>query len=410
MLKNYIKLTWKMMMRRKAFTTITLIVIALYLTMVSTFATFSDLAMNNYAPDIHKLKTLQTGGIDIMIDGDHYYNNGFSTFAVETYIDALEKPELIVWYARSEIYARKDHHRFMGDLVNHSFWDLLEFEFIEGRPFNQQDIDTKSQVCVITEMVKKHFFGEEEAYGKTIELTNGSFTVIGVIQDIHSFSQFNTHFIFPYTLEKMFFGDREQGPMAGEFRVLFKAASYSDFTPIKEEYAALLPRLKAEYWPEEEKTLHSKVQTVWEYASIIGSMPIDVVIILTLLFLALPASSLLNINVSRIMERYSEIGIRKSFGASSGKLVRQFLVENIIFSLLGGLLGFILTWVVMKLFISYLQVVSAVDSPRLPAEAQLLNWRVLLVMIIFSIFYGLATGVYPAWRMSRVHPIKALKA
>ena len=410
MLKNYIKLTWKMMMRRKTFTSITLIVIALYLMMVSTFATFSDLAMNNYAPDVHKLKTLQIGSLDIMIDGDRYYNNGFSEYALKKYIMPLEKPELIVWHASPDVYARQDHHQFMAELVPITFFDLLELKFVEGRAFNQQEVEAQSQVCVITELVSKHFFGEESAYGKTIDLVDGSFRVIGVIEDIHSFSQFNTHFIFPYTLNGMFNSRKEDSPLAGDFRVLLKASSYSDFSEIKKEYEALLPRLKAQYFPEENKTLISKVQTPWEYASIIGNMPVDVMIILTLLFLALPASSLLNINVSRIMERYSEIGIRKAFGASSGKLVRQFLVENIIFSLIGGFLGFVLTWLAMKLFILYFPSQGVLNAPKFPEETFIFNWRVLLVMIVFSMFYGIATGVYPAWRMSRVHPIKALKA
>lgn len=399
-----------MMMRRKAFTAITLIVIALYLMMISTFATFSDLAMNNYAPDVNKLNTLQIGEITIMEDGDRYYNNGFSIYALENYISKLEEPELIAWHASPGVYAKKDHHRFMAELVSPNFWELLEFEFLEGRPFSSEEVKAQRQVCVITDMIRKHFFGDEEAYGKTIELVNGTYKVIGVIKDVHSFSQFNTHIIFPYTLNNLFFSPSTEFVLAGEFRVLLKAGDISDFDAIKAEYAALLPRLKAEYLPEPEKYFHSEVQSPWEYASIIGNMPLDVMIILSFLFLALPASSLLNINVSRIMERYSEIGIRKAFGASSGKLVRQFLVENILFSLIGGFLGFILTWVVIKGFVLVLSLQSNLDSPRFPEDTWIFNWRVLLAMVIFSMLYGAATGVYPAWRMSRVHPIKALKA
>jgi putative ABC transport system permease protein len=60
---------------------------------------------------------------------------------------------------------------------------------------------------------------------------------------------------------------------------------------------------------------------------------------LGLLFMLLPALSLININSSRIRERSSEIGVRKAFGATSGALVRQFLIENLFLTLLGGLLG-----------------------------------------------------------------------
>src|SRR5205823_11383630 len=59
------------------------------------------------------------------------------------------------------------------------------------------------------------------------------------------------------------------------------------------------------------------------------------------LFMLLPTINLVNINISRIMERSSEIGVRKAFGASSGKLVMQFVFENIILTLLGGIIGVI---------------------------------------------------------------------
>src|SRR6185295_18659181 len=61
-----------------------------------------------------------------------------------------------------------------------------------------------------------------------------------------------------------------------------------------------------------------------------------------LLFMLLPAINLVNINLSRILERSSEIGVRKAFGATSGTLVGQFVVENVFLTLLGGLLGWIL--------------------------------------------------------------------
>ena len=69
-----------------------------------------------------------------------------------------------------------------------------------------------------------------------------------------------------------------------------------------------------------------------------------------MMFMLLPAVNLINLNVSRILERASEIGVRKSFGASSRTLVGQFVVENIVLTTVGGALAlllatFILAWV-----------------------------------------------------------------
>ena len=121
---------------------------------------------------------------------------------------------------------------------------------------------------------------------------------------------------------------------------------------------------------------------------------------LALLFMLLPAVNLVNLNVSRIMERASEIGVRKSFGASSRVLVGQFLVENIALTLVGGALGLVVSaWLLW-----------IVNGSGLILYADLrLNYRIFLAGLGFALFFGTMSGVYPAWRMSRLNPVQALK-
>jgi len=118
------------------------------------------------------------------------------------------------------------------------------------------------------------------------------------------------------------------------------------------------------------------------------------------MFLLLPTVNLVNLNVSRIMERASEIGVRKAFGASSRTLIGQFVVENLVLTLIGGLVGFVLSAVVL----------AAITSSGLLPYARLhINVRVFLYGIGLSVLFGLISGVYPAWRMSRLHPVAALR-
>ena len=119
-----------------------------------------------------------------------------------------------------------------------------------------------------------------------------------------------------------------------------------------------------------------------------------------LLFMALPAINLVNLNVSRIMERASEIGVRKAFGASSRTLVVQFVVENLALTVIGGLIGFLLAGFVLR---------AINQSGLIPYADMTLNLRIFLWGIALAVVFGLLSGVYPAWRMSRVHPVVALK-
>jgi putative ABC transport system permease protein len=108
----------------------------------------------------------------------------------------------------------------------------------------------------------------------------------------------------------------------------------------------------------------------------------------------------MNINVSRIMERASEIGVRKAFGASSWTLVGQFIVENVLLTMVGGVIG----------FIGSLFVLRAITESGLIQYAEFhINYRVFFYGLGTAVFFGLFSGVYPAWKMSRLNPVQALK-
>jgi putative ABC transport system permease protein len=119
-----------------------------------------------------------------------------------------------------------------------------------------------------------------------------------------------------------------------------------------------------------------------------------------LMFMLLPVINLVNINISRILDRSSEIGVRKSFGASSGHLVRQFIVENLVITFIGGALGFLLAIIALTLL---------AQSRLLQGEGFHFSYRVFVQALLYIMVFGLLSAVYPAWLMSRLDPVRALK-
>ena len=118
-----------------------------------------------------------------------------------------------------------------------------------------------------------------------------------------------------------------------------------------------------------------------------------------LLFMALPALNLVNLSLSRILERASEIGVRKAFGASSVTLTGQFLIESIVLTMLGALIG-------LGLSAWGLRLLGSIDV--VPYADLSLNLRAFLYGLVVALVFAVISGAYPAWKMSRLHPVEAL--
>jgi putative ABC transport system permease protein len=287
------------------------------------------------------------------------------------------------------------------------FWRVLDFTFLEGGPFTDQDVASGAMVAVINETTRDRFFAGRPAVGGTIEADGLRFRVIGVVPDVPIVRMVANGDIYaPLTTAKT---DAYKRELMSGFGGLLLARSAADFPAIKAE---LESRIRTAELPHSRwKRLYAPAETFFEAmaGTFFGGREEErshperlwaVLIVAGLLFALLPAVNLVNLNISRIMERASEIGVRKAFGASSWTLVGQFVIENLVLSVLGGAAGFVLSGLVL----------GAVNATGLIPYSQFsLNVRVFLYAVGLSAFFGLLSGVYPAWRMSRLHPVQALK-
>ena len=243
--------------------------------------------------------------------------------------------------------------------------------------------------------------------GKYIELKERPFRVVGVVPNVPMFR------IIPFAdiwVPLSALGTdayRRYDSLFGNFQALILARSAAEIPLIQEEFADVLTRIEYPN-PDEVNRLIGSPTTLLEQTlsgmfvlSMVTGRGFMVLIgVLTLLFMLLPVISLVNINTTRILERASEIGVRKAFGGSSLTLVGQFMVENVILTLLGGALGLVLTFLV-------LQMLGAGDIVQY-AEFHL-NHRIFLYGLVMTLVFGLISGVYPAWKMSRLHIVEALR-
>jgi putative ABC transport system permease protein len=255
-------------------------------------------------------------------------------------------------------------------------------------------------VAVINESTRRMFFGGERALGKRIEVDGQRFRVAGVVRDV-SYLQpaaFSDVWVPISTLRSTAYRDE----ITGNFTGLLLARSRADLPKMRREFEALLPAVER---PKEWDRFESMATTRFE--GMAREMPTRSVwaarllfIVAAVLFMTLPAVNLINLNLSRILERAPEIGVRKAFGASTSSLVGQFVVENVVLTLIGGVIGLALTAVLL----------SAINGMDLIPYAQMrINLRIFGYAMVLAVVFGLFSGVYPAWRMSRLHPVQALR-
>jgi putative ABC transport system permease protein len=286
------------------------------------------------------------------------------------------------------------------------YWQILDFVVLEGRVISTLDVEKGQFVAVLNQSSARQLFPDASAVGQPLDVAGQQFEVIGVVQDVMHLNAFADIWTPITTAPSTEY--RQQ--IWGDFNALLLARSAADIPAIKAEVRALAPRLLAEdpnQW--QQAFLHADSKLDFFARELLGNrlqpdsgagQLLFGIGVFMLVFMLLPALNLVNLNIGRIMERGVEIGVRKAFGASSNQLVAQLVLENILLSLLGGALALLLAkgvllWLGASGLIPYLQVQ--------------INFVVFALGLILTIVFGVLSGVVPAWNMSRLAPVLALK-
>ncbi len=412
MFKNYFKIAIAVLRRRKFFTFISLFGISLTLTIVIVLASFIDHLVSAGYPDTQRDRELYVNSLRLMSSKQGYSNTGPASFYfLNTYVSKLKTPERMAIgsiYVATNTYVNNKKLVINLKYTNDEYWNVLNYDFLEGKAFNNTQLVNGEKVAVISEETRDNYFGKGvSAAGKYLETDNVQYRVIGVVKNVPVTRVFAYGDIYvPYTLSK---SDLNNKQLTGMYTAILQAKDKDDLPKIREEYNQMISRM-----PKTDKEfdlIYSYADTYLE--SFTRMMPFSspgnsgitifyaIIAIFFLLFLLLPTLNLVNINISRIMERSSEIGVRKAFGASSKTLVYQFITENLILTFIGCLVGIVLSFLIIQV----------INNSDLISHADLkINLNVLFYSLLATLIFGLLSGVYPAWRMSRMQVVHALKA
>lgn len=410
MLTNYFKIAIAVLKRRKFFTFISLFGISFTLSILILVSAFLNNFFSGGYPSNNPQRLLYINFLNLSNEKTGAQSTGAASFNfLDRYVRSMKTPEAV---GISSVF--QGGAAFLGNkklvinmkYTNAAYWHVLNYRFLEGRELSAAEISTAQRVAVISEDTRNKYFGENtKTVGKYIEVNNIRYRVCGVVENVPITSPFTYSDIYlPYTLPTSGHGKPSIG---GGFTAIILARKTADIPAIQQEYKTTLEKI-----PLAGQEFDKIVSAADFYAASLLRNAIGnenssgvatlilIVNILALFFILLPALNLMNITVSRMIERSSEIGVRKAFGASSSTLVYQFIIENLILTGIGGLLG---------LIFSALFLMAFNKSGIVPNISLGINYAVLGYALVAAIVLGLLSGVYPAWRMSRLQIINSLK-
>ncbi len=270
----------------------------------------------------------------------------------------------------------------------------------EGRFFGDDDVKARADVVVLGSKVKNELFGDRDAVGEKIRIKNRSLRVIGVLpkKGQVSFFNFDEIAVIPYTTaQEYIFGIKYF------HRLIVEADSDKNIDTVAEDVRITLRNSHNITDPDKDDFF---VQTQADLAARLGAITTA----LTLFLVAMASISLfvggigiMNIMLVSVTERTKEIGLRKSIGATNRDILTQFLIEAVVLTLLGGIVGIALGSSLAFLIGQILERFAAIPWPwNFP-------WLGALLGLAVSASIGLIFGIYPARHASQKSPTEALR-
>ncbi len=264
-----------------------------------------------------------------------------------------------------------------------------------GRQFSESELRAGAAVCIVGETVRKKLFGGQDALGEKIRLQKLSCEVIGLLegkgQSSMGMDQDDVVVIPLRTLQRRVTGKQD----IGMIQVSVQQGASTD-KALKD--IAKLMRERRHIAPSDDDNFN--VMDMKE----ISKMLTGTTELLTALLSAVAAVSLLvggigimNIMLVSVTERTREIGVRLAIGALEREVLMQFLVEAVVLSSLGGLIGIILALTASIWLAGFLRVPFVFNGP------------IVFVSFLFSAAVGMIFGYFPALKAARLDPIEALR-
>lgn len=423
---TYFRQAWRMMLANKLFSAIYISGTALAIATTTLFAVIYYVKIAPIYPETNRMETYYFRSVENAIpeEGrmmqsrlgydlvrDHLYKLHNASHVSATF-DEWEQRE----------YAQ--HPETLQDIkvctrkTDPAFFDIYPYRFIEGKAFTEEDLQTGRLVAVVNDITARRLFGSETGVvGKTIKINHKDFLVTGVVESGSSLmSHSYADVIVPYTTDYRYSLDRDVfvGNMVVTMTATDGDALREEIDEIARKFNSSQTRCVVDFFDFPKSHLSWAISPERDDDGVSWKAVARQNLLVLLVLLLVPALNLSGLISSRMDMRSSELGVRRSFGATRPKLLGQVLWENLMLTVVGGIVGLLIVWLSLwatsgSLLTLLNEDVDATATSSALTSGILFAPAVFAMAFMLCVILNLLSALVPAWVSIRKQITDCLK-
>ena len=411
MIKNYLKITWRNLIKNKVYSALNIVGLAAGMAIALLIALWvvNEYSYDRFLPEYKQLYQLKINFTSAH-DGTHTQSN----VAIPV-VDVLRKQ-----YPQIKYVAQTDgmvkHNLIVGEKklylngagVGYDFLKMFQYKLIKG---NANTALTDAYSIVLTKSLAKSLFGDANPINELIKIDNrDNLKVTGVVEDVPSNSTLQFEFLFPfsyYVQSRDWMKQEITNWTNNSYQIFVMLQPGVDHVALNEKIKDLVSKNSERMRPSKPELWLQAMQDWHLYSDFKDGRSVGGFIdyvhmfsLIGLLVLLIACINFMNMATARSEKRAREVGVRKAIGSQRSHLIFQFLTESILITVIAFLFSLLLTQLMLPHFNNLTG-----NNISIPFSAPLF-W---LIMLGYVLLTGLLAGSKPAFYLSSFNPVKVLK-
>lgn len=422
MISSYFRQAWQLLQQNKLFSAIYIGGTALAIATTTIFAVIYYVKLAPIYPEVNRDRTAYVSRV--RVSGNSWQAEGSvgpDLLRQTAALPGVERVSAVRDMRWSDNYVGLPGERCdisaVVKAVDPAFFDIYEFDFKSGHRFSDADFESGVRSAVISDGLARQVFGSDgDVTGRELSYNYDTYRVAGVVREGSALVPMSYATLYvPYTSLENY--DSQSIPFMGGYQLVLVTDSLDK---VRDGVGGMVRRHNAQEGSETvelwEQPVSHAMSVFVPSASSTGNLgkAIRGQMMILLVLLLVPALNLSGMISGRMETRGSELGVRRSFGATRRHLMWQVVWENLALTLLGGIVGLALTW--MLLWLSHGSLLTLADdrwagvaAPTSVTPEMLFAPAVFGIMLALSVVLNMMSALIPAWITSRRQIVKSLK-